>query len=128
MRDWTISRASKNNRVLATCPKEVVVVQVMQAVTVKWVGEVKDKIVGGGSGGGGGVILTVLIFVGYGYVEDHKSLQDGAHFAQRREARLVKDARSQVVVEIVAKVLQVLVELLFARVEELAVQIELVGA
>ena len=124
MPDWTITRASKNNRVLATCPKEVVVVQVMQAVTAKWVGEVKDKIVGGG----GGVILTVLIFVGYGYVEDHESLQDGADFAQCREARLVKDARSQVVVEIVAKVLQVLVELLFARVEELAVQIELVGA
>ena len=98
--------------------------QVMQVVTAKWVGEVKDKIVGGG----GGVILTVLIFVGNRDVEDLECLQDSADFTQRREARLVKDARSQVVVEIVAKVLQVLVELLFARVEELAVQIELVGA
>ena len=98
MPDWTITRASKNNRVLATCPKEVVVVQVMQAVTAKWVGEVKDKIVGGG----GGVILTVLIFVGNQDVEDLECLQDSADFTQRREARLVKDAWSQVIVEIVA--------------------------
>ena len=90
MPDWTITRASKNNRVLATCPKEVADVQVVQAATVARLVEVEDEIVGGG----GGVILAIFIFVGHRYVEDHECLQDGADFAQRRESRLVEDARS----------------------------------
>jgi hypothetical protein len=91
-------------------------------------------IIGGGSARGGGG----------GNVEDHEGLEDCADFAESGETGFVQDSGAEVVIEVVAEVLEVsagvnmsklrtyrgrskrILQLLLARIEELAVQIEFI--
>jgi hypothetical protein len=79
-----------------------------------------------------------------GNIEDHEGLEDCADFAESCETGFVQDSGAEVVVEVVTKVLEVsagvnmsklrtyrgrsehVLQLLLARIEELAVQIEFI--